>query len=330
MKITKTICLTAAILLMAAPVGAKEKSEGGLKKVIAIGHVNTSRMGFSSLTPKQLGDLFKMRAKDELEKTGRYVVIIPKYDEEDIDSEQKAETQKTPKTAAEAMKYAQEMQKQFEIMAAKAQGQYVHKPVAAQALFNFSVSTGSRHVTTGGLFSEMEYLSGAPIGGADFSSDSLNLTLTCYDLDPESGRIEADYQAKASSTKVARVGSVSYYTMEDTSNPDRAFDRMFKRSLEKCIDWIDKRMSGQSWEGQVFKKQGSKLFVNAGADAGMTPGMTLGVYGGSAISGKGISVTAGGTQTGTIEITDVFDTYSTAKVVSGTAGDGSILKRTDS
>lgn len=329
MKITKTICMIAALLLIAAPVGAKNKSDQGFKKVIAIGHVNTSRMGFSSLTPKQLGDLFKMRAKKELEKTGRYIVIIPKYEEEDIDAEQKAAPQKTPKTAAEAMKYAQEMQKQFEIMAAKAQGQYVHKPVAAQALFNFSVSTGSRHVTTGGLFSEIEYLSGAPLGGADFSSDSLHLTLTCYDLDPESGKIEADYQAKASSTKVARVGGVSYYTMEDTSNPDRAFDRMFKRSLGKCISWIDKRMSGQSWEGQVFKKQGSKLFVNAGSNAGITPGTIFGAYGGGAISGKGISVSAGGTQTGTIEITDVFDTYSTAKVVSGTAGDGSLIRRKD-
>ncbi len=329
MKIIKTLCLSVIILMLAFPASAK-KSDSGLKKVIAIGHVNTSRIGFSSLTPKQLGDLFKMRAKNELEKTGRYVVIIPKYDEKDIDASQQAKPQKTPKTAAEAMKYAQEMQKQFELMAAKAQGQYVHKPVAAQALFNFNVSTGSRHVTTGGIFSEIESLSGAPIGGADFSSDSINLTLTCFDLDPESGQIEGDYKAKASSTRVARVGGVSYYTMENTSNPDRAFDRMFKRSLGKCISWIDKRMSGQSWEGQVFKKQGSKLFVNAGANAGFTPGITFGAYKAGAISGKGISVTAGQAQTGTVEITDVFDTYSTAKTVSGTAGDGSILKRTDS
>lgn len=327
-----SILIAAAIamaLAFAPPALAKKKKaqDDGLKKVIAIGHVNTGGVGFSSLTPEQLSGLFQRRAKEKLEKTGRYVVIIPKHDEDAKPSKQTAQAEKTPTNAADAMKYAQEMQQQFSRMAAQSQGQYVHDPVAAQALFNFNIQTGQRQVSSGGVFGEIQYWTGAPVRNADFSSNSLNMTLTCTSIDPDDGSILGDYKAKASSTKVARVGGVSYYTMEDTSDPDRAFDRMFKRALDSCIKWIDKQLAGNPWEGQIFKKKGASLYVNAGSNAGLSEGMLFDAYMPTKVSGKGVSVEGGLLKTGTVELTQVGDVFAIAKATSGTAGPGAVLKK---
>ncbi len=233
-------------LALASPAVAKEKEEGTTGRVVAIGNVNTGGMGFSSMPPKDLSELFRLRAKKQLEKKGDYTVILPEPKDELVsEGGQPGEVtkpEKQPKTVAEAMKYAQEMQEQYQTMMAQSKGYRAYYPVEADALFDFNVQTGSRYVTSGGVFSQIEGMTGAPVGDADFNSDSVNMTLSCLRRDPKTGRLMDEYKAKASSTKVARVGGVSYYTMEDTSDPDRAFDRMFKRSMDKCIKWIDKQM----------------------------------------------------------------------------------------
>jgi hypothetical protein len=86
-------------------------------------------------------------------------------------------------------------------------------------------------------------IAGAPsLGDADFSSTSLNMTVSCLLRNPKTGSLQDEYQAKASSTKVARVSGLNYYTMENTSDPDRAFDRMFKRAIDKCAKWVEKQV----------------------------------------------------------------------------------------
>jgi hypothetical protein len=231
--------IVACAIAFALPAQAKDE---GPKATIAVGNVNTGGMGFSSLSPKELAELFRVRAKKELEKKGRYNVILPEPKDEKFEEPSKPKAQKQPKTAAEAMRYAAEMQEQYHQMMAQQQGRRIYYPVQANALYDFNISTGSRHVTTGGVFSQIEGMTGAPVGDADFSSDSVNMTLTCLRRNPTTGSLMDEYKAKASSTRVARVGGVSYYTMEDTSDPDRAFDRMFKRAMSKCVSWIDKQM----------------------------------------------------------------------------------------
>lgn len=237
-----TIAVAAILVSLALP--AQAKKDEGSRKTVAVGSVDTGNMGFSSLSPKELAELFRVRAKKEIEKKGRFDVILPeskgkKYGEA---SEPKAKKGKQPKTMAEAMKYAEEMQEQYHQMMAQSKGVYAYYPVNADALFDFRITTGSRHVTSGGVFSQIEGMTGAPVGDADFSSDSVNMTLTCLRRNPQTGSLMDEYKAKASSTKIAQVGGVSYYTMEDTSDPDRAFDRMFKRAMGKCVKWIDKQM----------------------------------------------------------------------------------------
>jgi hypothetical protein len=244
---TAFVATIAIALALASPAIAKEKEEGGSAgTVVAIGNVNTGGMGFSSMPPKDLSELFRLRAKKQLEKKGNYSVILPEPKDTPVSEQDQpgdiTKSQKPPKTAAEAMKYAAQMQEQYQTMMAQSRGYRAYYPVEADALFDFNVSTGSKYVTSGGVFSQIEGMTGAPVGDADFNSDSINMTLTCLRRDPKTGRLMDEYKAKASSTKVARVGGVSYYTMEDTSDPDRAFDRTFKRSMDTCIKWIAKQL----------------------------------------------------------------------------------------
>lgn len=233
----------AASLTLALPAVAKDEgSEGGSQKVIAVGNVNTSNIGFSSMSPEQLSELFRVRAKKRLEKKGDYKVILPEAKQS---SSQTAsdQPQKMPTTAADAMKYAAEMQRQFQQAAAESRGQRTYYPVQADALVDFNVQTGTKEISTGGVMADIGHLTGTPsLGDTDFSSSSLNMTVSCLLRNPQTGSLQDEYTAKASSTKVARVGGVSYYTMEDTSDPDRAFDRMFKRALDKCAKWIEKQV----------------------------------------------------------------------------------------
>lgn len=243
-KMTAIIAVITVALALTLASPAHAKKDEGPKRVVAIGNVNTGGMGFSSMSPKELSELFRLRAKKMLEKKGHYSVILPEPKDEIVGETATApKAQKQPKTTAEAMKYAREMQEQYQQMMAQSQGRRVYYPVDADALFDFNVQTGSRHMTTGGVFSQVEGMTGAPVGDADFSSDSINMTLTCLRRNPKTGSLVDEYKAKASSTRATRVGGMSYYTMENTSDPDRAFDRMFKRSMGKCIKWIDKQLN---------------------------------------------------------------------------------------
>ncbi|MBN1282728.1 MAG: hypothetical protein JXA24_03010 [Proteobacteria bacterium] len=324
------IALAAAVIATSPAHGKKGQGEAGLKKVVAIGNVDMGNMGFDSVGPGGVGDMFRQKAKAELEKTGRYVVVLPKYDEGSA-KEKEPETVKVPTSAAEAQRYMaemMEMQKKWQKDAARSRGKYAHEPVSAQGLFNFTASKGGSGFDTGGIFSTAESF-GAPsgIGQADFSTSSIKVEVNCLMLDPQSGQVLDQKAAKASTTKLTRVSGVSYYTMEDSSNPERAFDRMFTRALKSCVSWIDKKMSGEPWEAQVFKAKGRELYVNAGRNAGLAEGMTLDAFARGEVSGGGISVGMQDEKTGTVEISKAFDAYSIATPVSGSASKGSVLKQ---
>ncbi|MFA4973668.1 MAG: hypothetical protein WC683_13745 [bacterium] len=329
-----TIVLAIVVTKTGPAHGKKGDGDAGLKKVIAIGNVDMGNMGFASMGPGGVGDMFRQRAKAEIEKTGRYVVVLPKYEKGSKGNDQgeaAMEDISAPKNAAEAQRYMDKMmamQRKFQKDAARSQGKYAHDPVAAQALVIFTATKGSGGFNTGGVFSTAESF-GAPsgIGNADFSTESVRVELACTMLDPESGEVIDRHIAKASSAKLARVSGVSYYTMEDTSNPDRAFDRMFNRALKSCTAWIDKKMSGQPWEAQIFKAKGKELYVNAGTSAGISEGMSFDAYAREEVSGGGISVGEQDAKTGTVQISKTFDSYSIAMPVSGSAKNGSVLKQ---
>jgi hypothetical protein len=319
-----TLILALALLASPSLEAKKKKGGSGPKKVVAIGQVSTGQMGFSSMNPGQLGDMLKNNIKKELERTGRYVVVTPAPSK----AKPTPEVQPAPTRAPTPQDIAAQMQEMQQIMA-QAQGQYVHKPVAAQGLFNFSVHKGGRRsVDTTGLTSTAEYYSQAPIpfelGG--FASESEKLSLTCAQLDPISGRVLDQHVAKASSTQFKTMAGVDFYTVSNSEDPDRTFNRLFKRAVKDCVKWMDKKFKGVPWEGQILERRGGQFLVNAGQNANMKPGMLLTAFQRQAVTSGGLALGIEESATGQVEITGVYEAYSTAKTVEGRPAPGNLLK----
>ena len=74
--------IAVTIVAVAISLPAYAKKDEGPKTTIAVGNVNTGSMGFSSLTPKELAELFRVRAKKMLQKKGHYNVILPEPKDE--------------------------------------------------------------------------------------------------------------------------------------------------------------------------------------------------------------------------------------------------------
>lgn len=325
-KLITTAVLAVCISLAASgALAKKEESSGGIKKVIAIDKVDTGYMGFQNLQPGQLADLFKSKIKKQLEETGRYVVVIPQHKAKTEEEEQKAPP--APKTQADMMKYVEKMQAMAEQMQAQAMGKYVLKePVAAQAIFNFTIQKSAGQAGTGGAFGMLESATGVPLGMGDFQSESVKISLTVTEHNPTDGAMMDSFQTEATKTRFNSVGPMNYYAPSNSMDTDATFNKLFSGAVNKAISWIDKKMAGEQWEGQIFSAKGGKLLLNAGSSAGISPGMTLTVYGRESVSGRGVDLGSQDIAQGQVEVTDVSEQFSTVKLVSGTAKVGSVVR----
>ncbi|MDP2600013.1 MAG: hypothetical protein Q8P84_04675, partial [Deltaproteobacteria bacterium] len=150
-------------LMIVSPVWAKKKKEEGLKKVIAVGAVNAGMLSFQNDNPTGLSTLLQDKVKKQLEKTGHYAAVVVESAKEagvqDADAEFMAKMQAKQEagqelTPQESLKYSEvAMKQQMAAMGPMMQqfgmgGGAAHKPVAAQALLTFSVSTGQGGMDT--------------------------------------------------------------------------------------------------------------------------------------------------------------------------------------
>jgi hypothetical protein len=328
-KLITSIILTVCIAIAASQASAKkeEESSGGVKKIIAIDKVDTGYMGFQNLQPGQLADLFKSKIKKQLEETGRYVVVIPQHGKTKTE-EAEEKPAPTPKTQAEMFKYMEKMQEMAEQMQAQASGKYFLKePVAAQAIFNFTIQKSTGRSGTGGAFGMLESATGVPsLGMADYQSESVRIQLTATQHSPDSGAMLDSFQTDAEKIRFNYIGPMNYYAPSDSIDNDKTFNKLFSGAINKAISWIDKKMASQPWEGQIFSAKGGKLLLNAGSSAGIRPGMTLDVVQREAVSGKGIELGSQDVPVGKVEVTDVSDQFSGVRIISGTAKVGSIVR----
>lgn len=305
--------------------------DGGpkLKKIIAIGDVDTGYMGFSGVSPQKLAKLMRDRIKNELENTGNYIVVLPEIDEQKMPNmgkmpkvpEAKSGKQMTQK---EAMAYMAEMQKAMTKMQKAMKG--VYDPVAAGALFSFNVRQGKSWTDTGGVTGTIGVFTSAPVDLGDFSSETLKVSLVAMQQNPENWDVIEEHSEKASSTDFTRVAGSNYYSASGSEDYDRAFDRMFKRSLKKTIKWIDDRMSQIPWQGQIIKEKGNVLYLNAGSNAGLAKGMVLSAFKRQKVSGGGIDLGSDYLYEGKITVSDVKEKFATASVSEGKVGDGYVVR----
>jgi len=100
-----------------------------------------------------------------------------------------------------------------------------------------------------------------------------------------------------------------------------------REAIDDLVDKITETLEGVPWTGRVIKADGAKVYLNAGQDVGVQPGMTFRVYrmGEELIDPvTGLSLGAEEEMIGTIEATDVKEKYTICTAAGGSgfgAGD---------
>lgn len=328
------------IFLMAFPVLAKKKKEEGLKKVVAVGAVNSQMFSFQDDNPTGLTNMLQDSVKKHLDGTGRYAAVVvdsakkvaSSAGDDDFLAQMQAKLEAGQEmTPEESLKYSEMIvQQQMAAMGPMLQqfgggggmGGAVFKPVAAQALLTFAVSTGQGGMDTGGIIGAVGGIFGAPVGG-DFGTQSVKMSLTCVMQDPDTGNIIDQNVVRTTSTKFTRLAGFS--TMSDSTDHDKAYDKLFKKAVEKCVKWMDKKFEKEPWEGRIFKVDGGGVLLNAGSNAGVKEGMQFDLIERGQVSGGGIEFGREDRNIGVANAVDVNDGY-TVLSVSGPAKVGTIVK----
>lgn len=326
--------------MIVSPVWAKKKKEEGLKKIVAVGAVNAGMLSFQDDNPTGLTTLLQDSVKKQIEKNGNYSAVILDSAKNSgmgdsdagilskIQAKQEAGQELTPE---ESLQYSELVMKQQ--MAALGpmlqqfgggggMGGAAFKPVAAQALLTFAVSTGQGGMDTGGIIGSVGEIFGSPVGG-DFGTQSVKMSLTCVMQDPDTGNVIDQNIVQTKSTSFTRLAGFS--TMSDSTDHDKAYDKLFKKAVEKCVKWLDQKIGKQPWEGRIFKADGGRVLLNAGSNAGVKEGMQFDLIERGQVSGGGIEFGREDQNIGVANAVDVNDGY-TVLSVSGPAKVGTIVK----
>lgn len=334
-KIAIALCLT--VFLTPFTAKAKKEPETGLKKIIAIGYVDTGYLGFQNMEPEELSEMFRIEIKKALAKRGYAPVLAqmgaaaapaPATAPTEVPQMPEMPQSGKPMSPQEMQKVVAQMQQIQQQMMSQMHGYQrpSHEPVAAQALFHFQLRTGESSLDTGEAVGWAEFFSQQPLGLAEVSSETTKIYVLTTQHDPESGKLMDNHATKASSTRFHRLGGYTYYSISDSANHAAAFERVFRSSVEKVAKWIDEKMKRRDWEGQIFKQEGSKVYLNAGKEAGVNSGMRFQVLKTQSLQGRGVDLGVEKIAIGEIQIDQVQDKFSTGTLISGQAPVGSLVK----
>ncbi|MDO8527519.1 MAG: hypothetical protein Q7T03_07525 [Deltaproteobacteria bacterium] len=320
----KIICVL-GLFLISMPAWA------GLKKVIAIGVVNASMLSFQGGNPGNLNSLLQDQIKKQIDASGRYVGVIVEEDQ-GLTEEDQICLDKLQARMGEGQTLSQQEMMQYSTLITKQMGpmmqQYAPpKNVAAQALMTFSASTGESSMDTGSVASTIGSVVNIPYGIGDMSSQSHKLTLTCVLHDPTTGQVIDQKKVDSTKTKFNRLGGMSTFS---GTNQEEVYDKLFSKGVGKCVEWIDKKMESQLWEGKIFKVQGDKILLNAGSNAGVQPGMKFNLFGRYSVTGGGIHFGNEEENIGTVEAVTVKEGYSVLRPIGiKTISVGTIVRPVD-
>lgn len=300
-----------------------------LKKVVAIGYVDTGYLGFQQLEPDELSEMFRVRMKKELEKKG-YAPVLAELGPAQTPTEIKVP--ELPKEIEDPQKLTlkdmQKIQAQIQQQMSQLQGYFrpQHRPVAAQALFQFSVQTGESYLDSGSVVGWAELFTQSDLSVADFSSESRKFNILITQHDPKSGQLQNQKLTKTSSTRLTRLMGSQFYSVYDSRNHEVTFSRLFGSAVKNAASWIDQKMRNLPWEGEIFKIEGDQIYLNAGSQAGVVPGMSFKVFHREKVTGAGLNLGTQEKPVGKIQVTQVQPNFAIAKIQGGQALPGHILK----
>lgn len=232
--------------LLVADVYARRKKESlpppetpGVSKTIAIGDVDAG-YDMNGGQAWQVKETIQLALKRELEKKGYVVkitspaVVTESYQEEGAGLPA-LPTNRAP-TQEELNRYMGAMQKLQMQQSGKVK---VHKPVAADAFFEFRIQSGSGSSDTGGVARTIGDLTGLDTSWGSMSTSTTKMYLVCDMRDPASGALEDRHTAKASSVKFKNLGG---YTSYDYGNDIEARERLFNKAVTDCAKWIGEKV----------------------------------------------------------------------------------------
>ena len=131
-----------------------------------------------------------------------------------------------------------------------------------------------------------------------------------------SKRVEGDAAATGVSAEI-QISDQQFGTAMGSHTP---LGQASREALTGAVAAIVEGMKKVPWSGRVVEVRDASVYVNAGSEAGIQPGMTLDVYAQSEAlidPETGVQLGTPDRKVGTIRITQLEEKYSVAEVVSG-------------
>ena len=189
--------------------------------------------------------------------------------------------------------------------------------VAVQALITGGITEYS--YTSSSLGGDISVLNRVGLGGQQLKAKvAVDMRL----IDAVSGEVmQSKRGAGSASTKTASadvaVGDQSFSTAVSASTP---LGKASREALEQIVESIVEALSGVAWSGRVIDVREDLVYINAGSDASIEPGMEFEVYEQQEAlidPDSGLNLGAPESHVGSLRVTQVEEKYSVARVTAG-------------
>ncbi|MBD3264022.1 MAG: hypothetical protein GF375_02845 [Candidatus Omnitrophica bacterium] len=284
------LCLSVCVVLC-IPQYAGAKSLSGPKKTIAVvGFENSS--GISSYV--KMGDDFTAQLNDALIQSGQFMVV--------------SRTELDKVFAEQDLASSERMAKSLAAKKGKA--------LPAQILITGKI-TEFEEESKGG--SQGISIHGVTLGG---SKSTAHIGVIVQIIDSTTGQIvdsrRVEGKANASGFNIGYSGSWSIGSSSFKKTP---LGKATQIAIDNAVEYISSQLAQLPWQGRVVMEKNGTVYVNAGSDAGIQPGMEFTVYreGESLIDPEtGMELGAEKSKVAEIVIKEVEPKFSKASIVNAT------------
>lgn len=192
--------------------------------------------------------------------------------------------------------------------------------LGAQTFIRGSVTEFEQSEKGGGLSIGLNLPGGK--GGLGSRNASGHVAIDLRLIDAESGAILASrrVEKKVKSSSVALQGNASGFAFGGDQFNKTSLGRAAREAIQEAVSQIVRDMENVPWQGLVARSEGDRVYVNAGRNANLAPGMRLRASrtvnaitdpaSGESLGSEKVSV-------GDIVIVDVHDRYSMGRRVGG-------------
>lgn len=186
------------------------------------------------------------------------------------------------------------------------------------AITKYNPNAGGGGLSVGGL------PSGVFGVGAGVRTKKTTVAISLRLIDTTTGQVIATVNADGAATgqqaDAGLVNNSNGSTVGANAFRETAIGKAVQDAILKAVNQIVLNAGGVPWSGLVVQNRGGLIYVNAGADQNVQPGMTFGVYrkGEPLIDpGTGLVLDVSMERLGSIRIDTVRDKFSIGQVVDG-------------